>query len=96
MTVTDFIVIATFIFEVVAIISGGIWFVANMQSATNQLKATIEHLAMSVNKLQDSLQDIDEKQHEHDLQIAVLEHHCHANEQHTKESCYSDKRKAVK
>jgi len=73
MSITDLIVVATFIVQCVAMVGGGIWFVANMQSATSQLRATIEHLATSINKLQDALREVEERQHDQALRIAVLE-----------------------
>lgn len=73
MSVSDAIVLATFLLQCVAMVGGGIWFVANMQAATGQLKSTIDHLSTSINQLHAAIREVEERQQAQEIRVAMLE-----------------------
>jgi len=73
MSVSDAIVLATFLLQCVAMVGGGIWFVANMQAATSQLKSTIDHLSTSINQLHVAIREVEDRQQSQEIRVAMLE-----------------------
>lgn len=73
MQVDSVVVIATFIVQCISLLAGAVWFVANMQSNTAKLQATIEHLAGTIDGLKEQLRETEDRQREQERRLALLE-----------------------
>lgn len=64
---------AVFLLELIIGIVVGVWVVGKIQSSTERLAATIDHLANNVNRQQEWLDTLEDKVQAHGERVAVLE-----------------------
>jgi len=65
--------LGAFFFQIVGIIVAGVWVVAKIQTATEKLSVTIEHLAEAIDAQRKWLGTLDKKVDNHGERLAVVE-----------------------
>lgn len=72
-SVIGIITILGFLLQVIVIAVGGVWVVAKIQSATEKLSISIQHLTKTIDAQKEWLRALDEKVNGHSERIAIIE-----------------------
>lgn len=73
MNYDQFFLLGAFLVQLVGMLSAGIWFVTSVKITTAELRTTIDHLSRSIETLGKTIERIEAKQQEHELQFARME-----------------------
>jgi hypothetical protein len=69
----QFFLLGAFLVQLVGMLSAGIWFVTSVKITTAELRTTIDHLSRSIETLGKTIERIEAKQQEHEIQFARME-----------------------
>ena len=73
MSYDQFFLLGAFLIQLVVMLSAGIWFVTSVKITTAELRTTIDHLSRSIETLGKTIERIEAKQQEHEIQFARME-----------------------
>jgi hypothetical protein len=59
--------------QLLAMLVAGVWFVLSLKTGSKNLESTIDALTHAITDLKKTIEKIEEKQHDHDVRVSLLE-----------------------
>jgi len=59
--------------QILSMLIAGVWFVLSLKTGSRNLETTIDALTSAITELKKTIEKIEEKQHDHDIRVSLLE-----------------------
>lgn len=77
MTVSEISMVIGFTLQLIGFVVSGVWIVASIKSTSSQISITIEHLTKTLGKLEQIIDQVQQKQIDQEIRVRLLEGNNH-------------------